>query len=144
MKLDHQQLTLFDWQDDTTTSEFPSTESSKSGTIGQTHTDNPHSIYNRERVRQRKRDLIEYKGGVCERCEGEFHENLYDFHHYDASQKSFSLAQNTMLRRWEVLAAEADKCHLLCSNCHRKVHTEQDKYFMKLGETNGRPTGNTK
>ena len=128
----NQQLNLFNSLENTTDLECQSLENTKSGVIGQTHTNNPKSIYNRERVRQRKRDLIKYKGGICERCDGEYHPNLFDFHHHDASQKSFSVGQKEMTRKWKVLIAEVEKCHLLCSNCHRKVHTEQDKHFMKL------------
>lgn len=115
-----------------TTLDVKSPETIRPGTIGKTHTKVQSSIDNREKVRQRKRDLIEYKGGVCERCEGIYHENLFDFHHYDPDTKLFSVGQNNMNRAWEKLVAEADKCHLLCSNCHRKVHTEQDKHFMKI------------
>lgn len=132
MTLVNRQLTLFGLLENTTDLECQSQANIKSAQIGQTRTKNPRSIYIREKVRQRKRDLVKYKGGICERCDGEFHENLFEFHHHDPTLKSFSISQDKMQLKWERLTAEADKCHLLCANCHRKVHTEQDKHFMKL------------
>ena len=86
----------------------------------------------RHLVNQRKRDLVDYKGGKCERCGGEYHENVYDFHHYDPEQKQFTVSQSNFQRSWENITAEADKCFLLCANCHREVHTFNEETFMKI------------
>lgn len=46
-----------------------------------------------------------------------------DFHHVNSTQKEFSIAQaatkGVSLVR---LKTEIDKCVLVCSNCHKKVH----------------------
>jgi hypothetical protein len=47
---------------------------------------------------------------------------LFDFHHTDSSSKAFSLSTASMNRSITKLYAEADKCILLCSNCHRIEH----------------------
>lgn len=100
--------------------------------IGQKHTNNPRSIKVRDKVQQRKRDLVEYKGGRCERCGGEYHENVYDFHHYDPAIKTFTVCQANFQRSWASITAEADKCFLLCANCHREVHTYNSPEFIKI------------
>lgn len=86
----------------------------------------------RELVQQRKRDLVAYKGGRCERCEGVYHPNVYDFHHYDPEEKSFTVCQANFQRSWDNIIAEADKCFMLCANCHREVHTFNEPEFNKI------------
>lgn len=71
-------------------------------------------------------------GGKCERCDGVFHENVYDFHHFDHTQKSFPINQATFQRNWDNILAEAEKCKLLCANCHREVHTFNEPEFIAI------------
>lgn len=69
-----------------------------------------------------KEKLIEYKGGVCERCgyEGTRCPEVMDFHHQDPTQKEFTLARtNISLDRQK---KEVDKCMMLCCRCHREIH----------------------
>lgn len=72
----------------------------------------------REKIRQ----LLESKRTACMLC-GEDHPAALDFHHRDPSQKSFSIGlavgNNLYLSS---LSEEIDKCDVLCSNCHRKLH----------------------
>lgn len=52
------------------------------------------------------------------------HENCtLDFHHLDPSQKDITVSR-TVANKWstERLQTEVDKCVIICSNCHRKVH----------------------
>lgn len=76
------------------------------------------------RRRERKLRLVEIFGGKCSKCQGVFHHAAYDFHHRDPSQKKFWL---TALydKRWDRAIAEAAKCDLICSNCHRILHYEE-------------------
>lgn len=83
--------------------------------------------YTKERSRQRKIEAIEYKGGYCSRCAGVFHPAAYDFHHRNPSEKEFDPCK-MLLAAWEKLTAELDKCDLLCSNCHRIVHYQQEEH----------------
>ena len=75
--------------------------------------------------------MVRLKGGVCERCNQTFPYVAYDFHHADPATKAFPLSQRNMQRRWDSLTEEAEKCHLLCSTCHRIVHFENDPQFIK-------------
>ena len=132
MTLEEKQLNLFNSLETTSSSGVQSQASTRSVQIGRTLTKNPNSIYIREMVRQRKRELVAYKGGRCERCDEEYHPNVFDFHHYDDTLKRFGVSQANMQRSWTNLITEVDKCHLLCANCHREVHTFNIPKFIKI------------
>ncbi len=56
----------------------------------------------------------------CVEC-GESHPAVLDFHHVDAVEKDFEISRigsNSL----DSLIAELEKCIILCSNCHRKLH----------------------
>lgn len=82
--------------------------------------------------RLRKRKLIDYKGGKCERC-GLISEinGIYVFHHRDPSQKEFGLSKNGTNLSLEKCMKEVDKCDLLCHNCHAIIHWEWDQEKQK-------------
>ncbi len=76
-----------------------------------------------KRRKELKRLIVEYKGGKCLDCGLETDKyGLYDLHHRDPNEKDFSLGQGGLTRSLEKLKEEADKCDLLCSNCHRLRH----------------------
>jgi hypothetical protein len=84
-------------------------------------------IYRKKTRQNRKGILIRYKGGKCEKCGLEYNGTnrcVFDFHH--TSGKDFEISGNMMEKSLEKLKKEADKCLLLCSNCHRPKHS--DKY----------------
>ena len=70
---------------------------------------------------RRKRQAVAYLGGKCEACGGVFRLSQYDFHHVDPNTKEFSIGDG-LGYKWLTLAAELEKCILLCANCHRLVH----------------------
>ena len=67
-----------------------------------------------------KQLLVEYKGGECEVCGYNKCVEALEFHHIDESTKSFQISGST--RSLEKQKAEADKCVMLCANCHRELH----------------------
>lgn len=67
-----------------------------------------------------KRRLVIAFGGRCACCGVVDHEVVYDFHHMDRETKDFILTRK--IRPWTKIVAEALKCVMLCSHCHRKVH----------------------
>lgn len=71
------------------------------------------------RMRKQKSLLVEVFGGKCQCCGGIFHYTEFDFHHVDAKSKERPLQPD---RAWSTLAQEAQKCILLCANCHRLYH----------------------
>lgn len=44
-----------------------------------------------------------------------------EFHHQDPNEKDFGISR-TLTKSIETLKNEADKCILLCSNCHAEEH----------------------
>jgi transposase-like protein len=76
-----------------------------------------------ERRRRVKRLLLEEAGGECvvcgyDRCVAALH-----FHHLDPETKSFTLAVTGVTRSLDAARAEAQKCVVLCANCHAEVES---------------------
>ncbi len=69
-----------------------------------------------------KQKLVRYKGGACNLCGYNSCMDALDLHHLDASQKEFGISSVGMSRSWAKVQAEADKCILVCANCHREIH----------------------
>lgn len=77
------------------------------------------------RSAKRKLELIEYKGGKCEICGYNKNLSALEFHHINSKDKSFSMDGRLLAnKKMEDLITEANKCMLLCSNCHKEIHHE--------------------
>ena len=86
----------------------------------------PCDVANTRRLRnEKKRKAVEYLGGKCMKCGGEFPPYVYDFHHRDPSEKDTSIG-TLCSRTWLKVLKELQKCDLLCSNCHRIEHYGTD------------------
>ena len=70
-----------------------------------------------------KNMLIAYKGGKCVRCGYDKCVRALQFHHMNPNEKDFGLSA-CLTKSVASLKQEADKCILLCSNCHAEVHQE--------------------
>jgi len=70
--------------------------------------------------KDKKIKLVEYKGGKCEKCGYDKCIRALDFHHIDPLQKDFDISSNSY--SFEKMKKEADKCILVCANCHREIH----------------------
>lgn len=75
-----------------------------------------------KRRKKLKEELVTYKGGKCERCGYDECIAALEFHHINPDEKEFGISTTGVTRSLEVLKKEADKCVLLCCNCHRKLH----------------------
>lgn len=69
-----------------------------------------------------KQELVDYKGGKCQICGYSRCLSALEFHHLDPLSKDFGISSNTRYNNIETLKKEADKCILVCSNCHREIH----------------------
>ena len=77
--------------------------------------------------RERRKDIAEKLmrmfGNMCHRCGETFPFIVYDFHHVTGDkEKQISLMMNS---NWGTIKKEAEKCIMVCSNCHRIIHYEE-------------------
>jgi transposase len=73
------------------------------------------------RRRKLKRILVAEAGGRCTLCGYNRYFGALEFHHLDPASKSFGLSMRGLTPAIEALRVEAQKCVLLCSNCHAEV-----------------------
>lgn len=79
------------------------------------------------RRRHVKQMLVAEAGGKCALCGYDRHVGALQFHHLESSQKLFGLAARGATRSLDAARAEAEKCVLLCSNCHAEVEAAMVK-----------------
>lgn len=82
-------------------------------------------VKNTRKWRRRNRAYInEVKGqSSCEVC-GESRTVCLDFHHREPEAKKFSVAEGVNCSV-AVLDKEIKKCMVVCSNCHRVLHSQE-------------------
>jgi len=82
--------------------------------------------YLKNAVAKRRRKLramvVAYKGGKCVICGYDKYIGAFALHHLNGSQKEFGLSARGLTRSWEKVKHEADKCVLVCANCHQELH----------------------
>lgn len=67
-----------------------------------------------------KATLIKEMGGACLLCGYNKCQRALEFHHLDPNIKEFTMSTNTC-RSMIRAKKEAEKCVVLCANCHREV-----------------------
>lgn len=75
-----------------------------------------------KRRKKLKQMVVEYKGGKCILCGYYKYAGAFDLHHTGDSKKEFGLSASGLTRSWKRIKKEADKCILVCANCHREIH----------------------
>jgi DNA-binding transcriptional ArsR family regulator len=73
------------------------------------------------RRRRLKEILVAEAGGRCAMCGYDRYIGALQFHHAEGAAKEFGLSARGLTRSLEVVRAEAQKCILLCANCHSEV-----------------------
>ena len=70
-----------------------------------------------------KLQAIKLLGGKCSICGYDRCVDALEFHHTNPNVKEFKLGSgNTM--SWKDYRKEALKCILVCSNCHKEIHSK--------------------
>ena len=64
----------------------------------------------------------------CSEC-GENHVACIEFHHLNPELKEFNISRKAGYGPLKTLMSEIEKCIILCSNCHRKLHYEIEERF---------------
>lgn len=73
--------------------------------------------------RSMKLQAIRLLGSKCSICGYNRCVDALEFHHKDPKSKEFRLgAGNTM--SWKEYKRELSKCILVCSNCHKEIHSK--------------------
>ena len=73
------------------------------------------------RRRKLKVMLVAEAGGGCAVCGYDRHLRALAFHHVDPAAKRLQISWNGVTQSLETLRTEAQKCVLLCANCHAEV-----------------------
>src|SRR3990172_6757083 len=64
--------------------------------------------------------LVRRLGGKCMLCGYHKHLAALEFDHIDPSTKTTGIAILINKRKWKEAIEEAEKCRILCANCHRE------------------------
>lgn len=77
--------------------------------------------YSKTKQKHNKEWFNEFKSTLkCTQC-GENHPAVLDFHHVDPNTKDKNVS-DMMKFSIKKIKEEVNKCIVLCSNCHRKLH----------------------
>jgi hypothetical protein len=85
-------------------------------------------IYKMIYYRRKKIELIKYKGSKCIKCGVSYNGKngaMFQFHHREPKDKLFQLGNQITNHKWEIVLKEADKCDLLCANCHSLIDSKE-------------------
>jgi transposase-like protein len=88
-----------------------------------------------KRRRTVKRMLVEEAGGRCAVCGYSRCQEALHFHHLDPTTKAFHIGHQGQSRSLARSRAEAEKCILLCGNCHTEVEAGIAKLPIKSGQS---------
>lgn len=78
--------------------------------------------------RNMKKQAIKLMGGKCQLCGYNKCVDALEFHHKNPKEKEFKLGSGNTLS-WKEYKMEVQKCILVCSNCHKEIHS-------RIGYTN--------
>lgn len=85
--------------------------------------------YNKFKAAKKKIELCKYKGGVkCNKCGYNKNISALSFHHIKPKNKKFKISlRECFAYSIKKLKEEADKCEVLCINCHINLHSKAHK-----------------
>lgn len=79
--------------------------------------------YISDRRRKYKKKLVELKGGECQICGYMKSVQALEFHHVTNKERDAKISY-IYNRGWNRIIKEAEKTILVCSNCHREIHSQ--------------------
>lgn len=74
-----------------------------------------------------KKNWIKAHGNGCAKCGYNKCIDALEFHHVNPQDKLFTVS-STSNHSIEDLTKEAEKCIILCANCHREIHSKENKF----------------
>ena len=85
---------------------------------------------------KKRHALITALGHGCEDCGYTKCFDALEFHHLDPKLKEFTLGSRGFIKSAAMVLEEANKCKLLCCNCHRAAHFLEDSKTQKYSSSN--------
>ncbi|MBR9705542.1 hypothetical protein GOV14_00755 [Candidatus Pacearchaeota archaeon] len=73
--------------------------------------------------KERKNKLVEAFGSCCSFCKYDRCHKALEFHYVDPSEKNITISTLGILTKWVKIIKEIKKCIMVCSNCHREIHS---------------------
>lgn len=73
----------------------------------------------------------EWKKTLSCQCCGESEDVCIDLHHLDPVKKDFNIGDVGQRSGLRSVLKEIDKCAVVCSNCHRKIHKYGNEWYYK-------------
>lgn len=70
-----------------------------------------------------KLQAVKILGGKCSICGYDKCIDALEFHHENPDKKEFKLGSGNTIS-WKEYKKEALKCILVCSNCHKEIHSK--------------------
>lgn len=84
-------------------------------------------IRKQKRKKENTTKILQILSGGCTNCQEDDIRTL-DFHHFSEKKKSVMVMLHEGYN-WETIKNEINKCVVLCSNCHRKLTSEQGNFW---------------
>ena len=75
-----------------------------------------------------KKQAIKLLGGKCSVCGYNRCVDALEFHHENPIEKEFKIGSGNTIS-WKEYKKEVLKCMLLCSNCHKEIHSKMGYIF---------------
>jgi hypothetical protein len=83
---------------------------------------NNHLQYQYSRRQKKMKELLEIYGSKCSVCGYDKCTRALHFHHLDKKTKKIELnVRNILSFKWSEILDEANKCQLVCANCHAEI-----------------------
>lgn len=86
----------------------------------------------RAKTREKKKKLVDMLGGKCQVCGYSKCLEALDFHHVQEDKEN--AVSSIMKSSFDKILKEAEKCILLCANCHREHHANDKEEINYNGK----------
>ena len=82
-------------------------------------------INGKKHLKKRRKIMNHLKENGCAICGYNDCVDALDFHHTNPKDREFNVKVGSLNKNEELIVNELNKCILLCSNCHREIHSKE-------------------
>jgi hypothetical protein len=79
-----------------------------------------------KREKDGKKQAVEYMGGCCSVCGYDRCIRALEFHHLEPDKKTKDFEKRFKVWSFERQKKELENCIIVCSNCHREIHSKEE------------------